>query len=166
MLLKNNAGEGHHWLGLRLQGTACNRDAIGAIMSWSAGGQKRSRLKTGGGSYLSSHDPREVLGLGTATTIDWVEIKWPRAQRPGGTVHRPANRSDMWRLSKAKARSNLCRPSHGRPADPGIARMMMWGDTRRSTTGETSTRRRYVPDSHAAATLATVSASDDSVDSL
>ena len=30
ILLKNNAGEGQHWLGLRLQGTACNRDAIGA----------------------------------------------------------------------------------------------------------------------------------------
>ena len=46
MLLKNNAGEGHHWLGLRLQGTACNRDAIGAVLSWSVGGQKRTRFKT------------------------------------------------------------------------------------------------------------------------
>jgi hypothetical protein len=35
-------------------------------------------LKTGGGSYLSSHDPREVLGLGQATKLDWMEIKWPR----------------------------------------------------------------------------------------
>jgi enediyne biosynthesis protein E4 len=77
MLLKNNAGEGHHWLGLRLQGTACNRDAIGAILSWSIGGQKRTRFKAGGGSYLSAHDPREVLGLGAATSIDWLEITWP-----------------------------------------------------------------------------------------
>jgi hypothetical protein len=38
---------------------------------------KRSRLKTGGGSYLSSHDPREILGLGSATKIDFVEIRWP-----------------------------------------------------------------------------------------
>ena len=60
VLLKNNAGEGHHWLGVRLQGTACNRDAIGALLSWSVGGQKRSRFKIGGGSYLSAHDPREV----------------------------------------------------------------------------------------------------------
>ena len=29
-ILKNVAGEGNHWLGLTLQGAACNRDAIGA----------------------------------------------------------------------------------------------------------------------------------------
>jgi enediyne biosynthesis protein E4 len=85
VLLKNNAGEGNHWLGLKLQGTACNRDAIGATITWSAGGTKRLRMKTGGGSYLSSHDPREVLGLGPATTVDFVEVKWPQ---PSGRVER------------------------------------------------------------------------------
>ena len=85
VLLKNNAGEGNHWLGLKLQGTACNRDAIGATITWSAGGTKRLRMKTGGGSYLSSHDPREVLGLGPAAAVDFVEIKWPL---PSGRVER------------------------------------------------------------------------------
>ena len=85
VLLKNNAGEGNHWLGLKLQGTACNRDAIGATITWSAGGTKRLRMKTGGGSYLSSHDPREVLGLGPATAVEFVEIKWPQ---PSGRVER------------------------------------------------------------------------------
>ncbi|MCX6593676.1 MAG: CRTAC1 family protein [Acidobacteria bacterium] len=77
VLLKNVAGEGNHWVGLKLEGTTCNRDAIGARITWSAGGVKRSRLKNNGGSYLSSHDPREVLGLGLAAKLDWVEIKWP-----------------------------------------------------------------------------------------
>jgi hypothetical protein len=45
-------------------------------------------LKTGGGSYLSSHDPREVLGLGKATKVDWLEIKWPL---PSGKVERLTN---------------------------------------------------------------------------
>ena len=85
MLLKNNAGDGNHWLGLKLQGTACNRDAVGARITWSAGGTKRPQLKTSGGSYLSSHDPREVLGLGAATKIDSLEIKWPQ---PSGRVER------------------------------------------------------------------------------
>jgi hypothetical protein len=85
VLLRNNAGEGNHWLGLRLQGTACNRDAIGATITWSAGGTTHSRLKSHGGSYLSSHDMREVLGLGAATKVDWVEIKWPQ---PSGRVER------------------------------------------------------------------------------
>jgi len=37
-------------------------------------------LKTSGGSYLASHDPREVLGLGAASKIDSVEIHWPSGQ--------------------------------------------------------------------------------------
>ena len=85
VLLQNNAGQGNHWLGLKLQGTKCNRDAIGAKITWSAGGVKRSRLKNNGGSYLSSHDLREVLGLGSAAAVDWVEIRWPA---PSGKVER------------------------------------------------------------------------------
>jgi hypothetical protein len=34
-------------------------------------------LKNGGGSYLSSHDPREVIGLGSVSKLDWLEITWP-----------------------------------------------------------------------------------------
>jgi enediyne biosynthesis protein E4 len=85
VLLKNNAGDGNHWVGVTLQGTACNRDAIGAMITWSVGGTKRIRFKVGGGSYLSTHDPREVLGLGTATSVDWIEVKWPQ---PSGRVER------------------------------------------------------------------------------
>jgi hypothetical protein len=81
LLLKNNAGAGNHWVGLRLQGTTCNRDAIGARITWSVGGVKRSRLKNSGGSYLSSHDPREVIGLGQAAKLDWLEIRWPLPSR-------------------------------------------------------------------------------------
>ena len=83
LLLKNNAARANHWLGLRLVGKKCNPDAIGARINWQAGDLKRSRLKTGGGSYLSSHDPREVLGIGARTKIDKLEIRWPQ---PGGKV--------------------------------------------------------------------------------
>jgi hypothetical protein len=85
VILKNNAGEGNHWLGVKLQGTSCNRDGVGATITWSAGGTKRSRYKSNGGSYLSSHDMREVLGLGPATKVDWIEVKWPP---PSGRVER------------------------------------------------------------------------------
>ena len=77
VLLKNNAARGNHWLGIRLTGVNCNRDAIGAKICWTAGGKRRCRLKNSGGSYLSSHDPREVLGLGGATKIESLEIHWP-----------------------------------------------------------------------------------------
>jgi hypothetical protein len=41
------------------------------------GGKRRGRLKNNGGSYLSSHDPREVLGIGSAAKIELLEIHWP-----------------------------------------------------------------------------------------
>jgi predicted NUDIX family NTP pyrophosphohydrolase len=85
VLLRNNSGAENHWLGVRLQGVKGNRDAVGARITWSAGGVKRSRLKNNGGSYLSSHDMREVLGLAKAAKLDWLEIQWPQ---PSGRTER------------------------------------------------------------------------------
>ena len=78
VLLKNNAARDHHWLGLKLVGTRSNIDAVGAKVTWQSGDLTRHRTKVGGGSYLSSHDPRMVLGLGDRPRIDWVEVQWPR----------------------------------------------------------------------------------------
>ena len=85
VLLRNTATRGNHWLGIRLIGKKCNRDAIGARVTWQSGDLKRHQFRVGGGSYLSSHDPRIVLGLGARTKIDWVEVKWPK---PGGLTER------------------------------------------------------------------------------
>jgi hypothetical protein len=88
LLLRNQSRPGNHWLGLKLQGTNCNRDAIGAKVRWSAGGIVRSRFKDGGGSYLSAHDPRLVLGTGSIPKIDWLEVVWPK---PSGKAQRILN---------------------------------------------------------------------------
>ena len=77
LLLHNDGGGGNNWLGLQLVATRSNPAAVGADLVWTSGGVKRTRLKTSGGSYLASHDPREVLGLGAASKIDAVEIRWP-----------------------------------------------------------------------------------------
>jgi hypothetical protein len=85
LLLRNNAGTQNHWLGLRLIGKKCNSDAIGARVSYQAGDFRQSRSKVGGGSYLASHDPRVVLGLGKRSKIDWLEVRWPQ---PSGKTER------------------------------------------------------------------------------
>jgi hypothetical protein len=77
VLLRNQGGNRNNWLGLHLIAARSNPAAVGAVLTWQAGGIKRSRLKTGGGSYLASHDPREILGLGRARIVDSLEIRWP-----------------------------------------------------------------------------------------
>jgi hypothetical protein len=93
ILLRNKVGPRNHWLGISLVGTKANRDAVGARVTYQAGELKRSRMKVGGGSYLSSHDPRMVLGFGQQPKIDWLEVRWPR---PSTRVERftdlPVNR--------------------------------------------------------------------------
>jgi len=78
LLLKNNAAPGNRWVGLKLQGKTCNREGIGARIVWTVDGKRFMRIKNSGGSYLSSHDPREVLGLGPAGELESIEIYWPK----------------------------------------------------------------------------------------
>jgi len=76
LLLRNDGGSRNNWLGLQLIANKSNPDAVGALISWQIGTIKHTRLKTAGGSYLASHDPREILGAGNGK-IDSVEIRWP-----------------------------------------------------------------------------------------
>ena len=85
VLLKNNAAKGNHWIGLHLVGQKSNPDAVGARVTYQAADLSRSRMKVGGGSFLASHDPRMVLGLGPHAKLDWLEIHWPQ---PGGAAER------------------------------------------------------------------------------
>ncbi|HMD87274.1 MAG TPA: CRTAC1 family protein [Terriglobia bacterium] len=78
LILYNNAESRNHWIGLHLTGTTSNPDAVGALLKWSVGGAVHSLFKRGGGSFMSSHDPREILGMGKETHVDWVEIHWPK----------------------------------------------------------------------------------------
>ena len=80
--------QGNHWLGLKLEGVKCNRDAVGAR---SPGRRAASahRLKNNGGSYLSSHDLREVLGAGKSAKIDTLEIHWPAPSKQVDRITNP-----------------------------------------------------------------------------
>jgi tetratricopeptide (TPR) repeat protein len=87
VLLHNEAAMGRRWLGVRLRGTASNRDAIGAKLTLDAGGRRLTRWITGGGSFLASHDRRVVFGLG-GNEPGALEIRWPsgRVQRVDGLI--------------------------------------------------------------------------------
>jgi hypothetical protein len=80
-LLRNEGGNRANWVMVRLIGTTGNRDAIGARVRLTAGGRTQTRLRVSSSGYLSQSDPRLHFGLGGATRIDRIEIRWP-----GGTL--------------------------------------------------------------------------------
>ncbi len=77
MILKNHGVPGRHWVSFELAGTKSNRLAIGARVKIVAGGMTQTDEVHSGGSYLSQNDFRVHFGLGPATRIDSVEIRWP-----------------------------------------------------------------------------------------
>jgi hypothetical protein len=62
-----------------LRQPGANRDAIGArIVVEDSTGIVRSRQSVGGGSYLSTGDPRLRVGLGSAAgNLREIEVRWP-----------------------------------------------------------------------------------------
>jgi enediyne biosynthesis protein E4 len=77
MLLRNPGVPGRHWVSFELAGTKSNRLALGARLQIVAGGVTQTQQILSGGSYLSQNDLRAHFGVGTASKIDSVEIRWP-----------------------------------------------------------------------------------------
>ena len=75
-LLRNDT-TGNHWITIALEGTKSNRSAIGAKVTIEAGGRRQVAEVRSGGSYLSHNDRRVRFGLGDATTVDRISIRWP-----------------------------------------------------------------------------------------
>jgi len=81
-LLRNDGGHGNHYLRVQLTGTTVNRDAIGALARVIPGGGRPSpwaMVKTGS-SYASQSELPLTFGLGGATKVDKIEIKWPNGR--------------------------------------------------------------------------------------
>jgi enediyne biosynthesis protein E4 len=73
-----NMGTRNHWLGISLVGSKSNRNGIGARLTvTSIAGQKQIFDVTSAGSYLSSNDPRILVGLGAAKGVRAIEVRWP-----------------------------------------------------------------------------------------
>jgi hypothetical protein len=66
-----------NWIELKLMGTKSNRDAIGARIRLEAGGLAQIREIDGGNGYAGESTRRAHFGLGKATKIERLEIRWP-----------------------------------------------------------------------------------------
>ena len=77
-LMRNVNPDHHHWVGLKLiGGPKSPRDAVGATVYLTAGGQRQRMDVMSGGSYESSNDQRVHFGIGDASTVEAVEVRWP-----------------------------------------------------------------------------------------
>ena len=76
-LFRNEQQLGHHWLRLRLRGAGQNRDAIGARVRVRTGDVVQERTVMPARSYLSQVELPITFGLGAASSVDEVEIRWP-----------------------------------------------------------------------------------------
>jgi hypothetical protein len=89
LLLRNESAAGRHWLQVRLVGGVgtqggdrearrrSNRQGIGARVWVAADGVTQMREVTTGGGYLSASDPRLYFGLGSATRVGRLRVRWP-----------------------------------------------------------------------------------------
>jgi len=79
-----------------------HRDIVGARITLEIDGRRQMRFAVGGGSYLSSNDPRHVFGLGPATHAGRLTVHWPNGQ----TQHWDGLGIDRyWRLVEGKSKA-------------------------------------------------------------
>lgn len=76
-ILRNEIAGAGNWLSVKLKGKPGNTDAIGAVITVRAGKLVQTRLVQSGTSYISQDDMRQHVGLGSATQVDAIEVRWP-----------------------------------------------------------------------------------------
>jgi enediyne biosynthesis protein E4 len=79
-LLHCTSRTGNNWTTLKLVGAKSNRSAIGARVHCVTGEHQQIEEVRSGGSFYSQNDLRVHFGLGKATKIDKLEIRWPSGQ--------------------------------------------------------------------------------------
>jgi hypothetical protein len=81
-LLRNDQSRGHHWLRIHLQGTTCNRDALGAQVDVTLpDGKVLSRTVMPTRSYQSQVELPVTFGLGTADKVQGITVTWPGGKK-------------------------------------------------------------------------------------
>ena len=77
VLLKNQGAPRGNWISIRAEGTKSNRFGLGAAVQVATAGRLQVLEINNVSSYLSSSDTRLHVGLGSAKTVQRIEILWP-----------------------------------------------------------------------------------------
>ena len=88
LLYKNRVAPGRHWIAFELEGSVSNRSAIGARVELHWNGRRQVQEVSGGSGFSAQNQRRLHYGLGDATGVDRVVIRWPSGRLQ--TVEEPA----------------------------------------------------------------------------
>jgi enediyne biosynthesis protein E4 len=77
MLLRNETPHGNHWLAVRARGSKDNRDGIGTHVTLEAGGVRQQGWIRSGSSYCSASDLVAWFGMGSASSVERLTLRWP-----------------------------------------------------------------------------------------
>jgi len=80
-----------HWVKILLEGTASNRNGLGATVRVRSGGRVYTKHHDGKSGYLSQSALPLYFGLGDATSIERVEVDWPSGRKQALTAGLRAN---------------------------------------------------------------------------
>lgn len=88
----------NNWVKIWLEGTDSNRDGTGAKIYIWAGGHAQYRMTFAGENYLGQNSRWEAFGLGSAITIDSLQVVWPNGE---ATSHQGLSVDEHWLLSES-----------------------------------------------------------------
>jgi hypothetical protein len=119
-LLRNLGGNRNHWIRIKTVGTKSNRDGFGARVQVTAVGLTQMDEVRANSSYLSASDPRLLFGLGKATRVEKIVVRWP-----SGTVDEVKEEAADQELVLQEGRGVIARhasnhPKHSPSSPPGI----------------------------------------------
>ncbi len=80
LVLLHNQTQAGHSITIQLEGTRSNRDGVGAKLELTTQAGRQSAWRTGGGSFLSTSDPRLHFGLGKEDRAQSLVVRWPSGQ--------------------------------------------------------------------------------------
>jgi len=116
ILLRNQSTKKGHWLRIKTVGKKSNRDGFGARVEVKTGSLKQTAEVRANSSFESASDPRLHFGLGAATRVDSITVRWP-----SGTVDNIGSQAADQELLIEEGKGAAVRPGPPRsPAKPSL----------------------------------------------
>lgn len=127
-------GGSNNFLGLTLEGTISNRDAVGTSVKAYFGDMHAIRLKQFGEAYIAQNSGKEIFGLGENEMVDSLIIQWPNGLVEkyfnlvgNQTYHFIEGNASQQIFQLVSSETSIC-PGQTITLDAGEAASYLWSD--------------------------------------